>query len=197
MFPDFGANLDVVLNEERIRAITIASVLVISAYTFMRSETQDLALQAVEIAQASGTRIVIDAASSAPIRLWGAQEVREYLSQADVVLANDDEIFALSEGEHESWLHTLPNLVIKHGQGGASWWSHGELHTQLPAHEISVVDTTGAGDALCGGLVARLASLEDWTSLSDVDRLDALESAIRTASICCTQIGAWPQATPS
>lgn len=192
MFPDFGANLDVVLNDDRIRAITIASVLVMSAYTFMRPETQELARQTVEVAQASGTRIVIDAASSAPIASWGPSRVREFLSCADLVLANDDEISALTQDGHESWLHTLPNVVVKHGAGGASWWSNGELHTQLPAQDLTVIDTTGAGDALCGGLVARLVSHGDWDSLTDVDRLEALTFAIATASVCCTQIGAWP-----
>ena len=195
MFPDFGANLNVVLDDERVRAITVASVLVMSAYTFMRPETEKLALQALDIAQASGTRIVIDAASSAPIRSWGAAKVRGFLEQADLVLANDDEIHALTEDGHETWLHTLPNIIIKHGPGGASWWSEGELHTQLPSRQIEVRDTTGAGDALCGGLVARLTSHADWRTISDVDRKSVLEYAIETASTCCTQIGAWPSST--
>lgn len=193
MFPDFGANLDVVLDEERIRAITIASVLVMSAYTFMRPETEHLAIQAVDIARASGTRIVIDAASSAPIRLWGPDKVRDFLNQADLVFANDDEIQALTEDGHESWLHTLPNIIIKHGPGGASWWSHGDLHARLPAQSFDVIDTTGAGDALCGGLVAKLTHFGDWNALTDSERKESLSFAIATASMCCTQIGAWPQ----
>ena len=197
MFPDFGANLDVALDEARVQAIKVASVLVMSAYTFMRPQTHSLALQALEIAKASSTRVVIDAASSAPIRSWGADRVREFLGQADLVLANDDEIAALTEDGHESWLHSLPNIVIKHGPGGASWWSYGELHTQLPAQDISVVDTTGAGDALCGGLVARMVMFADWEQVSDADRKAALESAISTASECCTHIGAWPQGSTS
>lgn len=192
MFPDFGANLYVHLDEARIQAIREASVLVMSAYTLMRPETVALAEQALEIAIASGTRVVVDAASSAPIRSWGANKVRTFLVRADLVLANDDEISALTEGGHEEWLHTLPNVIIKHGPGGASWWSHGELHTQIPALDIEVIDTTGAGDALCGGLVSALVDHDDWTDFSDQERFDALTYAVETASACCQHIGAWP-----
>jgi sugar/nucleoside kinase (ribokinase family) len=193
MFPDFGANLHVHLDEARTQAIREASVLVMSAYTLMRPETVELAEQALEIAIESGTRIVVDAASSAPIRAWGANKVRSFLVRADLVLANDDEIQSLTEDGHETWLHTLPNVIIKHGAGGASWWSQGELHTQIPALEIDVVDTTGAGDALCGGLVAALVGHDDWAELSDAVRFEALTQAIQTASTCCQQVGAWPR----
>ena len=192
MFPDFGANLYVELDQARRQAIQDASVLVMSAYTLMRPETVDLAEQALEIAIESGTRIVVDAASSAPIRAWGAGKVRTFLVRADLVLANDDEISALTDDGHEAWLHTLPNVIIKHGPGGASWWSLGELHTQIPALDIDVIDTTGAGDALCGGLIAALVDEADWTDLSDKIRFNALTQAIATASECCEHVGAWP-----
>ncbi len=194
MFPDFGANLNVELDDSRRQAIAEASVLVMSAYTLMRPETTALAELALTIAIESGTRVVVDAASSAPIRAWGANRVRSYLVRADLVLANDDEIQALTEDGHEAWLHTLPNVIIKHGAGGASWWSQGELHTHIPALEIDVVDTTGAGDALCGGLVAALVGHDDWAGLDDSVRYQALTQAIHTASICCQQLGAWPSA---
>lgn len=197
MFPDFGANLVVELDQARVQAIKVASVLVMSAYTFMRPQTQTLALQALEIAKASRTRVVIDAASSAPIRSWGADRVRDFLGQADLVLANDDEIAELTIEGHEAWLKSLPNLVIKHGPDGASWWAYGRKRTQLPAKDVVAVDTTGAGDALCGGLVARIVMFADWSQVSDADRKTALDSAIATASECCTHIGAWPQGATS
>ncbi len=192
MFPDFGANLDMTLDDIRTNAIRDARYLVMSAYTFLRPETQSLALQALEIAKAANTRVVVDAASSAPIRACGAVTVRTYLEQADIVLANDDEIEALIEDGFSNWLQTLPNVIIKHGSEGASWLSRGRLRVELPANDISVVDTTGAGDALCGGLVAALVALPELEALTSEQQQGALQSAIDIASVCCQHIGAWP-----
>lgn len=55
-------------------------------------------------------------------------------------------------------------VVVKCGRDGAFVASRSGLRRHVPAAEVPVVDTTGAGDSFCGGLVAGLAlgdELED------------------------------------
>lgn len=195
MFPDFGANLHFEISAADAQAIKDAHVLVMSAYTFFRAETHVLALEALLLAKESGTKVVLDAASSAPIRETGAQLVREYLSQADVILANDDEMRELMQGDLQ-WFTTLPNLIHKHGPNGATWYSYGQTQAELPAEPIEVVDTTGAGDSLCAGVVSRLATHNDWKALTNDDCADILKYGIHLAAMCCSDIGAAPVRTP-
>ena len=191
MFPDFGANLHFAITLQDAQAIADARILVMSAYTFFRAETHALALEALLIAKEHGTKVVLDAASSAPIRDTGAQFVREYLSQADLVLANDDEMRELMQGDLQ-WFSTLPNLIHKHGPNGATWYARGVTKAELAAEPIEVVDTTGAGDSLCAGIVSKLVNFDDWDSLPNEQCENILQNGIHLAAICCSDIGAAP-----
>jgi len=53
---------------------------------------------------------------------------------------------------------------------------------QIPAFEVKVVDTTGAGDAFMGGLSYSL--LQGW----DAERAGTFANAC--AALCCTKVGA-------
>lgn len=191
MFPDFGANLNFAITSQDAQAIAAARILVMSAYTFFRAETHALALEALLIAKEHDTKVVLDAASSAPIRDTGAQFVREYLSQADLVLANDDEMRELMQGDLQ-WFSTLPNLIHKHGPNGATWYARGVTKAELAAEPIEVVDTTGAGDSLCAGIVSKLVNLNDWDSLPKEQCENILQNGIHLAAMCCSDIGAAP-----
>jgi len=57
----------------------------------------------------------------------------------------------------------LSAIVVKRGRAGALLWTRGS-GTRMPAAAVDVVDPTGAGDALAGGFLGRLAQ---------VGRLDA------------------------
>lgn len=50
----------------------------------------------------------------------------------------------------------LATCVVKAGAGGSYLLEHGEI-THVPAMAVRPADTTGAGDAFCGGLAAGLA----------------------------------------
>lgn len=63
------------------------------------------------------------------------------------------------------------NVVVSLGGGGVCWSSLGD-HGQLPAIEVSVVNSNGAGDALTAGLVH--GALAGWP----------LDQAVRFANAC-------------
>ena len=59
---------------------------------------------------------------------------------------------------------------------------YGEECTFVPARQVDVVDTVGAGDAFCGALVTLLAEGETL--------LEAAHFASAAAALSCTKIGA-------
>lgn len=72
--------------------------------------------------------------------------------------------------------------VVTLGAEGCVWADADGLH-RLPAAAVQAVDTTGAGDAFCGVLAARLASGQALP--------DALAAAQRAAALSVTRLGAY------
>ena len=192
MMPDFGANLVQSVDEHLKHLISESEIVVMSAYTFFRPESQKFALDVLECVEKSNTRIVIDAASSSPIEKTGADKVRKYLSRADLVLANEDEFTALEQDAPENWTAEFENLIVKRGPQGALWLNHGTEVASVEAQEVQVIDTTGAGDAFCAGLLSQLCLRDDWGSLGDVDYAQSLLVASRAAGENCKTLGATP-----
>ena len=189
MLPDPGANLSLALTQEQVDLIKNSSVVVMSAYTFLRPETRPIAQHVLEIVEHSPARLVLDAASSAPIANVGVDLVRDYLNQSDLVLANEDEYDLLND---PNWTQSVNNLVVKLGANGAKWIINGEDSCSVFANSVKVVDTTGAGDSFLAGLVAVLTDHEDWFAMGNEDRELALRRAVETAEQNITKVGAGP-----
>lgn len=87
----------------------------------------------------------------------------------------------------------LGAVVIKRGADGAVLWTR-DLHQRVPAVRVDVVDPTGAGDALAGGMLGRLAEAgrpsESVMSGAAGDLLlDALEWGMVAASFAIAAPG--------
>ena len=192
MMPDFGANLIQSVDAELEGLILTSDIVIMSAYTFMRPESKKFAQDVMECVSKSKARMVIDAASSSPIETTGADKVRNYLSRADLVLANEDEFAALEQNAPENWTTEFQNLIIKRGPRGASWLHRGIEVASVKAEDVKVIDTTGAGDAFAAGLISQLRLREDWEHLGDVDYAQSLLVASHTAGENCKTLGATP-----
>ena len=192
MMPDFGANLVQSVDEKLETLISESDIVVMSAYTYFRPESQKFALDVLECVERSNARIVIDAASSSPIEKTGADKVRRYLSRADLVLANEDEFAALEQGAQENWTTEIKNRIVKRGPQGALGLNHGTEVASVKAEAVQVVDTTGAGDAFCAGLLSQLRLRDNWDTLGDVDYAQSLLVASSAAGENCKTIGATP-----
>jgi ribokinase len=129
-------------------------------------------LRAVEIAAESATRAVVNLAPPFEVP-------RELLERLDPLVVNEHEAAFLLESEVEGVIGTLSaarellslgprSAVVTVGEAGAVY-ANGEGAGHLPAPQVEVVDTTGAGDAFVGALVVRLA------------RGDSLEKAVSYA----------------
>jgi sugar/nucleoside kinase (ribokinase family) len=192
MMPDFGANLVQAVDQGLEKLIQESDVVVMSAYTFLRPESRKFAQDVLECVEKSSARMVIDAASSSPIQTAGAEKVRKYLSRADLVLANEDEFAALSVGADQEWTREFKNLIVKRGERGALWLQNGKEVASVQAEKVKVLDTTGAGDAFCAGLLSQLQLCPNWEMLGNVEFAQSLFAAAQTAGENCKTLGATP-----
>jgi arabinose-5-phosphate isomerase len=147
----------------------------------------------LELARAAGARTVVDldvGLSDSVPGLGTQEELFEVLRLADVLkpsLGALDGIIAPGTARNRARdlaERTGAKLIaLTLGAAGSLLLSDGEV-TTVPAAQVGVVDTTGAGDAFLGGLLAGLHAGLD------------LESAAKLGNACggacCEQIGAFP-----
>lgn len=110
--------------------------------------------------------------------------VLQAVALADVVKFSDDELLFLTEKSNLqaalSWLneqYNLPLVVITQGKKGALVIQNNEQQL-VTGKPVDPVDTTGAGDAFVGGLLAGLVQSTDWKNSTN------LLSIIRQANAC-------------
>ena len=141
----------------------------IAGYSLFRGPIDEAAAKAAGAIRALGGRLSVDLSSASAIEVFGADRLLDRLAllRPDVVFANEDEQRALGA--------TVPDAVTVLKRG-----PHGIVVDEVgfPALPASVVDSTGAGDALAAGFLVGGAQL-----------------ALETAARCVGQLGAMPPAT--
>jgi ribokinase len=81
----------------------------------------------------------------------------ELLALCDVVVPNEHELAVLGGVERLRSLG-VGTLIVTRGRSGADLIEPDAEPVHVPAFDVTPVDTTGAGDACCGALSARLAA---------------------------------------
>jgi fructokinase len=110
--------------------------------------------------------------------------VLQAVALADVVKFSDNELLFLTEKEDLqsalNWLneqYQLPLIVVTQGKKGALV-IHNHQQRLVTGKAVNPVDTTGAGDAFVGGLLAGLVASENW------QKSENLLSVIHQANAC-------------
>lgn len=138
----------------------------------------DTVLAYARAAHAHGVKVVLNVAPARPLP-------QELLALVDILLVNEGELATLAgpQGSIAEQLQRLPvqTIVVTLGARGCCAKVHGALSVQ-PAFPITPVDSTGAGDAFCGVLVARLAEGHGMA--------DALRHASAAGALKCLKRGA-------
>lgn len=121
--------------------------------------------------------------------------VMEAISLADVVKFSEEELTFLTDtleiDEGLDAIKPLNNSLVLVTQGAKGVLVVTDKERKLVSGKaVKPVDTTGAGDAFVGGLLAKLSRLSNWQNadtLQDVGALqdvDVLQTAIRWANAC-------------
>ncbi len=102
------------------------------------------------LARAAGSTTILNPAPAAEL-------TPDLLSLCDIVIPNEHEVESLG-GVDAVLGHGVKHVIVTRGGAGADVHAADGTTIHLPALDTEVVDTTGAGDAFCGNLAARLAA---------------------------------------
>ena len=140
----------------------------ISGYALLASPIDGAASRAAELARKQGAQVSVDLSAWTRIRAHSAARFRDQVAALapDVVFGNAD------EWDEVGALETC--RVVKRGAAGFDVVRGGAVE-RCQARDVSVVDTTGAGDALAAGFL-----------------IGGTELAAEAAARCVAQVGAMP-----
>jgi ribokinase len=153
-----GVNLS--LGPEAVAAA--ASMIGGARWLLLQNEVPEEAnIAAAEAAQAGGCRVILNAAPMRELPLG-------LLARVDILVVNAVEAEALCDAPVESaagaayaakaLLALVPCAVVTAGGHGLAIADRHGAHDIVPAHDVVVCSTHGAGDAFVGALGARLAA---------------------------------------
>jgi ribokinase len=163
-------------------ALTSATILV------LQHEVPERANDAlIARARRLGARIVLNAAPARPLTI-------ELLQKIDVLVVNETEAAALaalhgwpagaaSFARNAATISPRLTIAVTQGGKGAIVGTDGALFSATP-RQIEVVDTTAAGDAFVGAVVA---ALDRGAAMRD-----AMRCAVAAGTLACTIAGAQP-----
>ncbi len=135
-------------------------------------------------ARQSGCRTSIDMSWDASGRWMSVLE--PCLPHLDFLFGNQDELGHVTDSRDPAAIAGLLRargvgiVSVKLGDAGAYVDSPG-WHGHVPAYAVEAVDTTGAGDAFCGGFLAGV--LAGW----EMDRVARFANAV--GALCVTAVG--------
>ena len=140
------------------------------------------ALQAARWMKESGKRVMLDGSSTrGPI----SEEMKDLIRETDVLISGKGFGYALT-GETDLWeagrkMRALgPEIIVQTEGSDGSYTIAGSDEIYVPAFDVEVVDTTGAGDVFHGAFLVGL--LHGW----DIQSVVTFSTAV--AGIKCTQI---------
>jgi 2-dehydro-3-deoxygluconokinase len=145
--------------------------------------------RAIDIAKDAGVKVAYD--FNLRLKLWDLETARQVIHatarRADVLLPSLDEARVLTALEDPTEILEFyagldsEIVALKRGEDGVTVFAGGMRQTILPP-EVTVVDTSGAGDTFAGGFLARLA-------IGD-NPYDAARYGVVAASLSTTGFGA-------
>lgn len=158
-----GANSELSLSREVLDLIESAEILLMQLEIPMET--------VLAAARAARGTVVLNAAPATVLP-------DELVSRIDVLIVNEHEGVVAFDRERST---RIPTVITTLGARGAS--IEGEFETvTVPAPQVDVVDTTGAGDTFCGAFCASVARGETT--------IDAALLAARAGALATTGLGA-------
>lgn len=170
--------VDLLYNKEQLppNLLTNKDILHFCSVNLVESPMKHAHVALIEQAHQAGSLVSFDPNVRLP--LWNdgkacQQTILEFLPKAHIVKLSEEELLFLTAIEDEKTaVHSLFQgkvqvLIITRGAEGASLYTK-NLHVKVPADNVHAIDTTGAGDAFIGALLATLLS-KQITAINLVD----------------------------
>jgi 2-dehydro-3-deoxygluconokinase len=149
----------------------------------------DAVFAAIELTRGAGGKVAYD--TNYRPRLWpparASAVMHAAIAQADYVFPGMEDVVVLTgltdpDAILDFYLRLGPSVVVlKMGEDGA-YLGMPDRRVRIPAHQVTSVDATGAGDTLCGAFLAR-------TLAGDAPDA-AARYAVVAAALKCTGYGA-------
>jgi sugar/nucleoside kinase (ribokinase family) len=187
MFPDSGSNSG--LSSADLPPLDGFTAAYLSGYALINSQSRTNVLEMIQILKAKGIPLVFDPGTVGALRRIPNSMLQEWIRMMDILLLNEEEALYISQisdlhGALVALATKAPIVVIKRGAEGVTAISERVRTVELPALDVEVVDTTGAGDSFAAGFIA------SWFDEGIVEK--AVENGIAQASRCCAMVGARP-----
>jgi len=205
-FRDPGADTQL-LKEEAAAFLNreLTFILHFGSLSLTTEPSRSAALEAAQRAREKGVLISYDPNYRAA--LWDSEEtavnwMKTPLNMIDVLKISDEELLLLTrtddleEGSRILGEYGISLIMITLGSEGVFYRckgnsGEGDLYGIVPAEEVSVCDTNGAGDTFLGAVLAQIAS--NGSIPAEREHLEAmLTFANRAAALTCSRPGAIP-----
>ena len=161
----------------------------LSGYTLSGGSRRETAIKALRLARQSGMTFSVDPSSVSLLQAVGPGRFLASTRGADLCFPNLEEGALLARIEDperiaEGLLSHYSGVVLKLGPGGALYAGADGGWERVSAAPARVVDTTGAGDALCAGFLS--------AKLSGASPAEALRRGVGLATEAVARVGARP-----
>lgn len=169
---DRGANLNLAEDDLPESLLDEIGMVMVSGYSFFAPGPRSAVQALFAAARARGIAVAVDPASVGFLVEVGAGQFLDWTAGATAIFANESEAEALTGiSGHAAQIAALgaryETVLIKRGRLGAAIGGRDGVRMELPAPEVTVVDSTGAGDAFAAGFIAaRLAGADEAAALS-------------------------------
>ncbi|MBD0348900.1 MAG: carbohydrate kinase family protein [Thermoleophilia bacterium] len=169
MLSDRGVAPELSPEEVDVRWLHGCDWLHLAGYSLYRRPIDEAAAKAAGAVRVQGGRISVDLSSAAAIEAFGAAALRARLAllEPDIAFANEEEHRALGGAPPAA------TFVVKRGAAGIVV-RRGSSDETLAAAPTTVLDTTGAGDALAAGFLVGGPELGLAAAARCVARLGAM-----------------------
>ena len=163
----------------------------LSGYTFSGESRRQTAMEALRLAREAGMSVSVDPSSVPLLESVGPERFLDWTRGADLCFPNLEEGALLAgrrdpDGVAESLVDGYRGVVLKLGPEGALYAGADGERFRVPAVPSKVVDTTGAGDALCAGFLA--------VRISGGSPREALHRGVELAARTIERLGGRPDA---
>ena len=186
---DRGANLNLSAADLDDSLLAGVSLIMVSGYSLFAPGPRAAVLGLLAQARARGIAIAVDPASTGFLREVGPAQFLAWTAGGDWIFANAEEAALLTgqqalEAQMAALGAVFANVVIKRGALGAALGGRDGVRLALPAPAVTVVDSTGAGDAFAAGFIAAL--------LRGADEAAAMAAGIAAGARAVQAIGGQP-----